>query len=445
MRGFLRYRAGPALVAMLAGLAVILLEFLDPLALDALRAGAFAGFDAFAARSGDWPDPANLPVRPGWGKVFELSLSLVAATGLAIAMPYMGAAAISVVGPAMIAGYVAASAYVYMNIGLQIDPAMPAASLLATYLVGLIALLWIVPDRSRAAMRNYMDPRVAEELATNAGNPTLVGETRDLTAMFCDLRGFTGLSEKRDPAELVRLMSEIFDPLAKIIQDHGGTVDKFLGDGLMAFWGAPRHQPDHADLACGAALAIRKWLKRETQERQEAGDWPDVRIGIAVNSGQAYVGSIGGPARRHYTVLGDDINVASRIQEHCRMLSADILIGARTRELIGARYAALWVGDYDLRGRRQQISLYTLAGRHADAFNTLLEAHATLMQALQSSRMEVARAFAAQTRLLAPAVLHPLYAALLEQRGEEPPARPIAWRVRDAIASIEAGHGQDAA
>ena len=294
-------------------------------------------------------------------------------------------------------------------------------------------------------MRSYMDPRVAEELATNAGNPTPVGETRDLTVMFCDLRGFTALSEESDPAELVRLMSGIFDPLAEIIQKHGGTVDKFLGDGLMAFWGAPRHQPDHADLACGAALAIRKWLKQETLHRQEAGDWPEVRIGIALNSGQAYVGSIGGPARRHYTVLGDDINVASRIQEHCRMLSADILIGARTRELTGARYAALWVGDYDLRGRKQQISLYALAGRHADAFNTLLEAHTNLMQALERSRMEVARAFAAQTRLLAPAILRPLYTALLEQRGEEPPARPIAWRVRDAIACIEAVNGHNAA
>lgn len=199
------------------------------------------------------------------------------------------------------------------------------------------------------------------------GEDGVKSEERQVTVIFTDIVGFTTASQQLTPRETADFLNHHFALLAAEIEQTGGTVDKYIGDSVMAFWGAPDDQPDHAERACQAALAIAAALERENRARAERG-LPEVRIRLGLHSGPAIVGNIGAPGRVNYTLIGDTVNLANRLEAFGKEIDADdaaavVLLSEETRALLGPGWRVADLGAHEMRGRVGEIGVFRLLGR----------------------------------------------------------------------------------
>jgi adenylate cyclase len=205
----------------------------------------------------------------------------------------------------------------------------------------------------------FLDPRVVSSLVAQGETPqSLSGRARDITVLFSDIRGFTTLSEKRSPEEIVSLLNRYFSLQVDIIFRHGGTLDKFIGDAIMAFWGAPQDDPQHAQHAVAAALKMEQSLLRFKEELGEDGK--DFDVGIGIHTGKAVVGFIGSDARMDYTAIGDTVNLSSRIEGLTKGV-ARILVSSDTVAHCKDAFDFSPTGSYKVKGRVQEVELFTPA------------------------------------------------------------------------------------
>ena len=196
-----------------------------------------------------------------------------------------------------------------------------------------------------------------------SGGATVTSEERVVTVLFTDLAGFTQIGSQLRAEQLANMLNDHFTLLAKAIEDEQGTVDKYIGDSIMAFWGAPLEQPDHATRACRAAHQIARRMRRENARRRAAGEQPlGLRVGL--HSGPAVVGNIGAPGRVNYTLIGDTVNTAQRLEglgkEVCPGAEVTVLLSADTVAMLDGDIRATSVGDYVLRGRVEPLEVYKL-------------------------------------------------------------------------------------
>ncbi|MGB0574920.1 MAG: adenylate/guanylate cyclase domain-containing protein [Alphaproteobacteria bacterium] len=192
----------------------------------------------------------------------------------------------------------------------------------------------------------------------------LASAERDVTVMFTDIRSFTTLSESLAAAEVADLLNEHFGLIARCVEDTEGTIDKYIGDSVMAFWGAPTKMADHANRACAAALAIRKTIDTENTRRSEAG-LPAIKMGIGIHTGRAIAGNIGAPSRVNYTLVGDTVNLAQRIEQLCKPLAATesdvtILMSDAVAEGVTENFSLNDLGSQPIRGRNEPIDVFRL-------------------------------------------------------------------------------------
>lgn len=203
----------------------------------------------------------------------------------------------------------------------------------------------------------FLDPRVVDSLVAQGETPqSLTGKAREITVLFSDIRGFTTLSEKRSPEEIVNLLNAYFSLQVEIIFRHGGTLDKFIGDAIMAFWGAPQEDPRHAEHAVAAALEMEQALLRFKAGLGEDGK--DFDVGIGIHTGQAVVGFIGSDARLDYTAIGDTVNLSSRIEGLTKGV-ARILVSSDTAAQCRNAFDFKSTGSYKVKGRLQEVELFT--------------------------------------------------------------------------------------
>jgi adenylate cyclase len=200
----------------------------------------------------------------------------------------------------------------------------------------------------------FVNPHVVQELVAHGGL-SRGGESRQITILFSDIRGFTTLSEKRTPQEIVALLNRYFTLQVEVVFRHGGSLDKFIGDCIMAFWGAPLDDPDHARHAVEAALEMADVLQRFKQELGEQD--ADFDVGIGIHSGPAVVGLIGSEQRREYTAIGDTVNLGSRIEGLTKGVSR-ILVSGDTMKLCGDTFDFKSFGSYKVKGRDQEVELF---------------------------------------------------------------------------------------
>ncbi|MBI2286484.1 MAG: adenylate/guanylate cyclase domain-containing protein [Nitrosomonadales bacterium] len=205
----------------------------------------------------------------------------------------------------------------------------------------------------------FVNPHVVKELIAHGGL-NRAGESRQITVLFSDIRGFTTLSERHTPQEIVALLNRYFSLQVEVIFRHGGSLDKFIGDAIMAFWGAPLDDAQHARHAVAAALEMAEVLQRFRQELGDSGTGFDVGIGI--HSGPAVVGLIGSEQRREYTAIGDTVNLASRIEGLTKGVSR-ILVSRETMELCGDAFDFQSFGSYKVKGREQEVELFAPANK----------------------------------------------------------------------------------
>jgi class 3 adenylate cyclase len=214
-------------------------------------------------------------------------------------------------------------------------------------------------DFCHLSFGRYVTPQVSEKILK--GELTLEGELRSVTILFCDLRGYTSFVETRDPKEVVRFLNDYFAEMEGAVKDHGGIVLQYIGDEIEAVFGAPEDLPDHPRMAVLAALEMRRRLEGLNQRRRSRGD-AVVAHGIGVHSGEVLAGSVGGPERLVYSMVGDAVNAASRIQALNKDFGTDILVSETTRDLTrdaGIRFTSL--GKVNLRGKTRELEIFKLA------------------------------------------------------------------------------------
>jgi adenylate cyclase len=313
-------------------------------------------------------------VRPAWATGAELTFLAIAGLLSALLISQSqtvaryiatsGAAAAAILTVAAVISVIALSFVAYRN-GLLIDPIYPSLALLAVYLVGsLTSYVRSEADRARirSAFGHYVSPTVVEELAVSPERLRLGGESRDVTLLFADVRGFSRLSEGMEAEQLVRFVNTLFTPLADEILSHRGTIDKFMGDAVMAFWNAPLADADHARQACRTALAMQRSIIALNAERPETVE--PIRLGIGLNTGACVVGNVGSPQRFDYSVLGDVVNTASRIEEMTKIYGTPVIVGEDTAA--GAPdFALVEIGTAPLRGKDRPEKLFALVGDEA--------------------------------------------------------------------------------
>jgi adenylate cyclase len=208
----------------------------------------------------------------------------------------------------------------------------------------------------RERLGRYFSPEVAALLADrNDDDPG--SETREVTVLFSDLRDFTALSERLSGAEVVALLNQCHEQMVEMVFAHGGTLDKYLGDGLMAYFGAPVAQPDHAERAVRCALAMQERLAELNQGRAASGG-DALRMGIGVHTGTVVLGNIGARRRREYTAIGDTVNVAARTEELTKSVGAPILVSEETRRRVGDAIAFTAAEPVRIRGRTQPLQSF---------------------------------------------------------------------------------------
>jgi adenylate cyclase len=208
-------------------------------------------------------------------------------------------------------------------------------------------------------LRRYFSPEVARMLADAPADDS-VAESREVTLLFADLRHFTALAERLAGTDVVAILNAYFERMVRTIFTFGGTLDKFLGDGLMVYFGAPITQADHAERAIRCARAMQEELARWNQERRARGE-VELEMGIGIHTGTVVLGSIGSRQRREYTALGDAVNVASRLQELSKTIEAPILVSEATRRALDDRVPLTACGPVQLRGRTEPLDVYRVA------------------------------------------------------------------------------------
>jgi adenylate cyclase len=344
-------------------------------------------------------------LRTDWMEGLELAAFLVLGIVMIVVMSLSGPR-LSIPAVAAVGAFIGAGSWIsFDRYGMLFDASFPIAGGLVAFLA-MTSFQYLVADREKRMIRrsfsHYVAPAVLHEIEKSGHQLELGGEIRQVTIMFSDIRGFTSLSERLEPAELVSLLNELFSELTDQILAEHGTIDKFIGDSIMAFWNAPLETQEHRLRACSAALRMRLALKAFNESMN--GQRNPVSLGIGINSGSACVGNIGSRNRFNYSAIGDAVNVAARIEAGCRHVAYDVLLSHDTA-VDATSLAILDAGKLDLKGKAHRVPTYILVGNGAlhdrDDFKDLSSRHTELVRALFRSAPEASRHLASCKSLAA--------------------------------------------
>ncbi len=335
--------------------------------------------------------------RPDWVAGLEIVGFLALGALLVVVVLLLGPVAGLAAGALSLAGAIGFSWWMFVANGIMLDPGFPLIALTLLYLA-LVFFRFLTTERAKKQIRRafgyYVAPSLLSEIERNGDRLKLGGDVRRITVLFSDMRGFTSLSEKLEPRRILTILNTLFGALGHEIIGRMGTIDKFIGDAIMAFWNAPVDVPDHERKALRAALGMRQKLAELNQGdafhlKADKAAVAELGIGIGISTGEALVGNMGLETRFDYSALGDTVNVASRVESACKEVGYDILVADPVR-LIVSDFAFLEAGALALKGKAERVVIYLLVGDAAlaksGAFSLLKATHAEALEALRTGR-----------------------------------------------------------
>jgi adenylate cyclase len=375
--------------------------------------------------------------RPVWADDLEFLCLLVLGLVL-VALAQLRAALIGfAVAVVTIAGAFGASYHLFLTQGFLLDPLYPAGT---AFLIFVAATLigYIRTEHEKARVRGafslYLSPVLVDRVSENREKLKLGGENRRLTVMFCDIRGFTKMSEGLDPQQLTHVINQFLTPMTGIIHRHSGTIDKYIGDCIMAFWNAPLDIAAHERKAVMATYDMRRELIRlnetlATEARTTDARPVTIRIGMGLNTGIACVGNMGSEQRFNYSALGDTVNIASRLEALSPAYGLDLVIGEETAGAV-PDFALLEIDQVRVKGKNRPVRIYTGLGDEkvaaTNSYLALKPRHEAMLEAYRAQDWDAAEMALTDAREAAPEQLSALYDLYAERiadyRAVPPPA-----------------------
>jgi adenylate cyclase len=380
---------------------------------------------------------------PSYAPIIEIFVTVTVAFAIILFAPILGAVPLLVFGAAVAALLAAASWYRFAHSGLLIDATFPLVASFLVYLTLVFTNYFreqVDRSRIRSAFGQYLSPALVEQLAQNPEKLKLGGEERVMTIMFSDVRGFTTISEfyKTDPQGLTALMNRFLTPLTNAILEQRGTIDKYMGDAIMAFWNAPLDDDRQEANAAQAALnmlARMNALNAVRKAEAESGGHPvlPLEVGIGINTGPCVVGNMGSNLRFDYSVLGDTVNLASRLEGQSKLYGVKIILGSATAAKVAEDFAVLEIDLIRVKGKTEPERIFTLVGdgavRASPEFGALASSHAEMIARYRARDWDGAEGVlasgCASADALGVAGLYDLYAERIATFRAEPP--PADW------------------
>lgn len=349
--------------------------------------------------------------RPDWAEGAEIASALLAGILVILVVFRLGAAWGGLVAIAFIGGGSAYSWSLFTGQGLLTTPLYPTLTTIAVFVIASMTSYLQSENQRRevkTAFGRYMSPVVLERLAKNPKKISLGGELREMSILFCDIRNFTPISEQLDAQALTAFVNSFLTPMTSAIHNHEGTVDKYMGDAVMAFWNAPLDDGEHARNACYAALEMHENLQElnariadSSQSAGEAFKLGTIRIGIGIGTGTCCVGNMGSEQRFDYSVIGDNVNLTSRLEGLTKLYRVVAIISAATQNQ-AQDLATLELDLTRVKGKTDATRIYVLLGDETLAgdpsFVSLRSAHDAMLDAYRGQHWQVARERVAQIR-----------------------------------------------
>jgi adenylate cyclase len=298
-------------------------------------------------------------VKPDYTIGYEVVVLVFAGLALAFALPLLSATRAVLASVAVLAAVVGLNFWLYLGHGLVLPLAAALVMVLTAFALNM-SYGYFVESRSKRELANlfgtYVPPELVDEMVKDPDSYSMKAASKELTVMFCDMRGFTKMSERMEPTQLQELLNAVFNRLTDIIRSNRGTIDKYMGDCVMAFWGAPVDIPDHARLAVKTSMEMANAVRKINEEHRAKGI-PEIGIGIGVNTGTMCVGDMGSDIRRSYTVIGDSVNLGSRLEGLSKVYGVDIVVSETSRKL-APEFAWQELDRVRVKGKEQAVAIY---------------------------------------------------------------------------------------
>ncbi len=298
-------------------------------------------------------------VKPDYAIGYDVLILLVSGLLLAFALPLVTATRAVVLSVVVIVTVSALNLWLYVGHGLVL-PLAGAMVMAVTAFALNMSYGYFVESRSKRELAHlfgtYVPPELVDEMVKDPDSYSMQATNREMTVMFCDMRGFTKMSEQMEPSQLQALLNGVFTKLTGIIRANRGTIDKYMGDCVMAFWGAPVETPEHAHLAVKSAMEMANAVRGINEEHRAKGI-PEIGIGIGVNTGTMCVGDMGSNIRRSYTVIGDAVNLGSRLEGLSKIYGVDTVVSDSARKLAPA-FGWQELDRVRVKGKEQAVTIY---------------------------------------------------------------------------------------
>lgn len=357
--------------------------------------------------------------QPRWMVLVEIASVMLSVLVLGVALGRVRGVAAALVASLLVAAYLGLSQWLFVTAGVPLGIVYPLVSIVIVYMTISVHHFVTVERekrRTREAFSRYLNPELARLVSENPEMLRLGGSREFLTVLFSDIRGFTSISESLEPETLVEVLNVYLGEMTDIIFEHNGTLDKYIGDAIMAVWGAPVSYEDHAVKACEAALDMGERLRERGDEWVERG-WPRIEAGIGLHTGDMVVGNMGSSAHLSYTVMGDNVNLGSRLEGLTKNYGVGLLVSEDTRRAAGDRFVTRELDLVAVKGKALPVRVYELLGRQKDAdqWADLVARFEEALNVFRERRFEEAGA---------------LFTALLQQHPTDGPTRLYVERCR---------------